>query len=76
MADFCLECFNKVFKENYKRSQVSLSRSTSLCEECCKYKRVVTSISPKINFSANKKTGLQILLNEIKLIRKGSYKSK
>ncbi len=78
MAEFCLECFNKINKKNYSRSEVGLSWSEYLCEECCEYKRVVIYKHPKIFFSSNKskETGLQIFLNEIKRMFSGYYKSK
>jgi len=41
MAEFCLDCFNKMEKSNLKKRDVVLSSEEDLCEGCGEYKRVV-----------------------------------
>lgn len=41
MAEFCLDCLNKISETNYKRWQVKLFKDLDLCEECGEYKRCV-----------------------------------
>ena len=41
MAEFCLECLNKLNKTNDSKWRYVLSREKDLCEECGEYKRVV-----------------------------------
>lgn len=41
MAEFCLECFNKVFETNEKESAYILSKDLDLCDYCGEFKRVV-----------------------------------
>ena len=41
MAEFCLECWNKLNETQDSKWRYSLSRNRELCEECGQYKRVV-----------------------------------
>ncbi len=41
MAEFCLDCFNKLNGTNYTKWDVELSWGKDFCEECCEFKRVV-----------------------------------
>ena len=41
MAEFCLECLNKLNKTNHSKWRYVLSWEKDLCEECGEYKRVV-----------------------------------
>ena len=41
MAEFCLECLNRISKTNDSRWRYILSWEKDLCEECGQYKRVV-----------------------------------
>lgn len=41
MAEFCLDCFNKMEKANLKKRHVVLSSEEDLCEGCGEYKKVV-----------------------------------
>lgn len=34
MAEFCLECFNKMFNTNYEEKDVVLEKIPELCEGC------------------------------------------
>lgn len=45
MAEFCLDCLNKISETNYKRYQVKLFKDLDLCEECGEYKRCVCRIN-------------------------------
>lgn len=45
MAEFCLECFNKIHHRNYTKSEVWLEYD--LCEECGEIKPCVMELSPK-----------------------------
>ena len=44
MAEFCPECFNKVFGTNYSENDFILSDELDLCEECEEIKLVVWDI--------------------------------
>lgn len=41
MAEFCLECWNRINEENLAKYEVVLSRKPELCEGCGEYKKVV-----------------------------------
>ncbi len=41
MAEFCLECFNKINETNDDESKYIMSDYLDLCEECGEWKRVV-----------------------------------
>lgn len=45
MAEFCLDCFNKISDTNFKCWQVKLFHGSDLCEECGKYKRCIARIN-------------------------------
>lgn len=45
MAEFCLECFNKINGTEYTKSEVWLE--PDLCEECGEIKPCVMELSPK-----------------------------
>lgn len=46
MAEFCLDCFNKLEKANLKKRHVKLSSLNELCEGCGEYKKVVIRLKP------------------------------
>ena len=41
MAEFCLDCWNKINKINDSKWRYALSWDKDLCEECGQYKRVI-----------------------------------
>lgn len=41
MAEFCLECWNKINETQDSHWRYLLSLSKDLCEECGQYKRVI-----------------------------------
>ena len=41
MAEFCLECWNKINESNHSKWRYVLSWNKELCEECGQYKKVV-----------------------------------
>ena len=41
MAEFCLDCYNKLNHTHHKRRQVVLTPYLELCEGCCEYKRTI-----------------------------------
>lgn len=41
MADFCIDCWNKLNSTDYPPSKFILSKDLDLCEGCGKYKRVI-----------------------------------
>ena len=41
MAEFCLECWNKINGTNDKKWRYSLSWELDLCEKCGEYKQVI-----------------------------------
>ena len=51
MAEFCLECFNKIWNRNLSENQVSLSND--FCEECGQYKPCVMKVHPHLPKTKN-----------------------
>lgn len=45
MAEFCLECYNKVSDEHFKESDVILDMD--FCEECCEMKPCIVIMRRK-----------------------------
>ncbi len=43
MAEFCLDCWNKINKTNDYKMRYILSLGKDLCEECGRYKRVIVA---------------------------------
>lgn len=41
LADFCLDCWNKINETNEKKSKYILSKNMYPCEECNEYKHVI-----------------------------------
>lgn len=41
MAEFCLDCWNKLNETNDSKWRYVLSWNKDLCEECAQYKRVI-----------------------------------
>ena len=41
MAEFCLDCWNKIYYKDYSKWDVKLSLGLDLCEGCGEWKRVV-----------------------------------
>ncbi len=41
MAEFCLDCWNKINGTNHTKCRYVLSWELDLCEECGEYKRVI-----------------------------------
>ena len=41
MAEFCLECWNKINNNNHKENKYIMSVDLELCEECGEFKRVI-----------------------------------
>lgn len=46
MAEFCLDCWNKINESSDSKWRYALSRETDLCEECGEYKRVIVVERP------------------------------
>ncbi|MBQ2889742.1 MAG: hypothetical protein IJE41_04740 [Clostridia bacterium] len=44
MAEFCLECFNKINETNYSKYDCVMSSDLCFCEECNEIKKVVIRI--------------------------------
>ena len=41
MAEFCLDCWNKINGTNYSKSKFIMSKGLDFCEECEELKRIV-----------------------------------
>jgi len=41
MAEFCLDCWNKINDSRYTIKDFVISRELDLCEECGEYKQVI-----------------------------------
>ena len=44
MAEFCLDCWNKINDTNDTPKKYVLSRRSDLCEECGEMKRIIISV--------------------------------
>lgn len=66
MAEFCLECWNKINETNDSKWRYILSWDLELCEECGEYKHVIVTehcLSRIQRISSE-------MINDIKNIRK------
>ncbi len=43
MAEFCLDCWNKLNQSNYKKVKYIISKDLDLCEGCGKLKQVIVA---------------------------------
>ncbi len=43
MAEFCLECWNKINDTNYTEKEYVISKDLYFCENCCDMKNVVVA---------------------------------
>lgn len=46
MAEFCLDCYNKLNDTNYREKDVTLDDELDLCEGCGEWKPCVLSLEP------------------------------
>ena len=46
MAEFCLDCWNKINETKDSKWRYFLSWRKDICEECGKYKRVIITEQP------------------------------
>ena len=44
MAEFCLDCWNKLCEKNFTERDYILSRDLDLCEECGEWKPVIVRV--------------------------------
>ena len=44
MAEFCLECWNKIMETSDPEAKYIISRELDFCEECGEYKHVIVAI--------------------------------
>ncbi len=44
MAEYCLDCFNRIEHTNFTENQVIASKSPSICEGCKHPKKVVIRV--------------------------------
>lgn len=44
MAEFCLDCWNKLNKTNFTEREYVLSRELDLCEGCGQWKPVIINV--------------------------------
>ncbi len=47
MAEFCIDCWNKMNNSNYAKNNFVVSDRLDLCEGCGEYKHVVIYIKEK-----------------------------
>ena len=63
MAEFCVDCWNKIMDTNDPKKKFILSRELDLCEECGNYRQVIVAFRKRyllaewINEIANRKRG-------------------
>ena len=46
MAEFCLDCYNKLNGTNHRKSDVTLDDELDLCERCGEWKHCILSLEP------------------------------
>ena len=44
MAEFCLDCWNKLNDSNFTEKEYLISREPDLCEECGEWKPVIIRV--------------------------------
>ena len=44
MAEFCLDCWNKLNKTQFTEKEYVLSKELDLCEECGQWKQVIVRV--------------------------------
>jgi len=44
MAEFCLDCWNKLMETNDPPGKFVMSRKPDFCEECCQRKPVIVRV--------------------------------
>ncbi len=44
MAEFCVDCWNKIMESNDPPQKFIISRELDLCEECGEWKRVIIRV--------------------------------
>ncbi len=49
MAEFCLDCWNRINRKKERSIKYVLSKETELCEGCGKYKRVIVRVHKPFN---------------------------
>ena len=63
MAEFCVDCWNKIMDTSDPKKKFILSRELDLCEECGNYRQVIVAIKKRyllaewINEITNRKRG-------------------
>ena len=50
MAEFCLECWNKINNSNDKERKYIMSEELGLCEGCGEWKRVIIAKKRRFHF--------------------------
>ena len=48
MAEFCVDCWNKIMDTSDPKKKFILSRELDLCEECGNYRQVIVAIKKDI----------------------------
>ncbi len=60
MAEFCIDCLNKISNTHYKEKDFIMSENLEFCDECCDFKHIV--ITRKKSF---KKHGFSFLISNL-----------
>ena len=60
MAEFCMDCWNKINETNETKWRYVLSWERNLCEECGQYKRVI--VAERL-WSRVQRTGKEMISN-------------
>lgn len=50
MAEFCLDCWNKIMETNDPKRKFILSREPDFCEECRQWKPVIIRVKRRYLF--------------------------
>jgi len=50
MAEFCLECWNKIMGTEDPKRKFVLSQKPDFCEECCQWKPVIIRVRKRYLF--------------------------
>ena len=66
MAEFCLECWNKINETNDSESKYVISKDLDLCEECGEWKNVI--VAERKNYYLGKLTCVFYILKNMKAI--------
>lgn len=66
MAEFCLDCWNRIMGTNDPSKKYIISKEVDLCEGCGEYKPVIIRMKDRYYFFKKLSTRLYLFLRKIR----------